>query len=157
MTVLALKTTELGDDARNYPTQNHGKLRYQFFDLPATAAEGEVASTIDLCNLPPGRVRVLPHLSRLTHSAFGAGRTLKIGHLAYASKDPNTGDPEAADDDAFTPAALDVATASDSVAFSAKLKYDIYSKAGVRVQALVGGDTIPAGASLSGCIAYICE
>lgn len=157
MSVLALKTTEMTDGARNYPIQNHGKLRYQFFDLPAIAAAGDVATTIDLCKLPPGRVRVLPHLSRITNSAWGAARTLIVGHTAYAAKDPTTGDPEPANDDAFTPTPLDMATASDSIAMANLLKYDVYSKAGVLVQATVGGDTIPIGATLSGCIAYLYE
>lgn len=157
MSVDALKTTEQADDYRGYPVNDHGKLRYQFFDMPAVAVASDIDSTIDLCKLPPGRVRVLPHLSRISHSAWGAARTLIVGHTAYASRDPGAADAEAANDDAFTPAALDMATASDSVPLSAVLKYDIYSKAGVLVQAKVAGGTIPIGGTLSGCIAYIYE
>lgn len=156
MAVLALKSAELDVDYRKYPVNDHGKFRIQYFSVPAVAVAGDANTTIDLCMLPPGRVRVVPNLSRLTNSAFGVGRTLDIGHTAYASRDSGAGDAEAADVDAFADG-LDMATAATAVAFGTALKYDIYSKSGVLVQATVLGGTIPVGATLSGFIVYIYE
>lgn len=154
MAVLALKTTELDPtNQRVYPIADHGKFRIQFFSLPAVAVAGDIGTTIDLCDLPPGRVRVLPNASRITHSAWGASRTLALGHTAYYSADATQ---EAADPDAFF-AALDVSSAGAALAWSTVLKYDIYSKSGVRIQAIVAGGTIPIGATLSGYVAYIYE
>lgn len=156
MAVQALKSTETTDGYRSNPNHDHGKVRTQFFDVPATTVAGDATSTVDLCNLPPGRVRVIPELSRITNSAFGAARTLSIGHTAYPSRDPAAADPEPANPTAFA-AALDVSAANNGVALSNVLKYDIYSKAGVLVQATVNVDTIPVGATLSGFIAYVYE
>ncbi len=156
MTVLALATTEQGADYRGTPVNDHGKLRFQYFNLPATSAEGEANSTIDLCELPPGRVRVIPNLSRLNHSALGSGVTLDIGHTAYESRDSGQADPEAADPDAFADG-LDVSAAGSAVPFGSATKFDVYSRGGVLVQAIVLGGVLPAASTLSGFIAYIYE
>jgi hypothetical protein len=145
----------MGADYRGYPTNDHGKLRIQFFDLPATSVAGDAGTTIDLCKLPFGRQRILPSMSRLKHSAFGSSRTLKVGHLAYSKTDDSI---EGADDDALTPSPIDVSSAGNNVVLSASLlKFDIFSKAGVTIQALVEGGTIPLGATLSGYIVYVSE
>ena len=158
MAILALKTTEQDADYRGTPVNDHGKMRYQFFDLPAVAVAGDAGTTIDLCELPPGRVRVIPSLSRVSFSAFGAARTMKIGHTAYPSRDIGAADPEPADDNAFTPDAIDVSAAVSCLPISdGVLKYDVYSKTEVLIQALIEGGTIPAGATLSGFIAYVYE
>lgn len=157
MAVEAFKSVQLGDDYRAYPVDDHGKLRYQYFNLAATSVAGDANTTIDLCDLPPGRVRLLPNLSRITTSAFGAGRTLDVGHLAYDEKEIGDADQvEAADPDAFIDG-MDVSAAVNAAAFSTVLKFDIFSKAGVRVQATVLGGTIPQGATMSGLLAYLYE
>lgn len=154
MAVLALTSTQKTDDYRKRPTEDHGKFRIQYFDLPAVAVAGDIGTTIGLCKLPAGQVRVIPHLSRLTTSAWGASRTLSIGHLAYAKRDDGT--TEAANPTAFV-SALDVSSAVTAQALGTALKYDLYSKGGVDIQASVAGGTIPVGATMSGFFVYIYE
>jgi len=77
MAVEAFKSTELGDDYRGSPQNDHTKVRFQYFNLPATTVAGDANTTIDLCDLPPGQIRVIPELSRLLPSAFGASRVLR--------------------------------------------------------------------------------
>lgn len=156
MAVLQLAVAELAEDYRKYPITDHGKVRFQFFTLPAVAVAGDINTTIDLCDLPPGRVRILPNASRISTSAWGASRTLSIGHLLYDSRDAGQNSPEAANPTALVNA-MDVSSAVNAAAFSTTLKYDIYSKAGVRIQGKVAGGTIPVGATLSGYIAYLYE
>lgn len=156
MAVLALTADELVEGYRSLPINDHGKLRTQFFSLPAQSVAADANSTVELFDLPQGRVRVLPSLSRLTNSAWGSSRTLSIGHRAYASRDPGQADPEAENASAFI-SAMDVSGAQASVAWSTVLKYDIYSKSGVRVFATVAGGTLPVGGSFSGFMVYIYE
>lgn len=155
MAVLALTSDQLVEGYRKTPVDDHGKYRIQYFSMAAVAVAADATSTVDLLDLPPGRTRILPHASRLTVSAWGASRTLSIGHLAYQSRDAGNS-PEAANPTAFVNA-LDVSAGVTAVAFSNTLKYDIYSKEKVRVQASVAGGTIPVGATMSGYIAYIYE
>lgn len=158
MDVLALTSTELGDDYRSYPVNDHGKLRIQYFTIPAVAVAGDANTTFDLCDLPPGRVRVIPALSQVTCSAWGSSRVLDIGHRAYVKVDPNytTTITESEDDDAFTPTAIDV-SAAVTVRVGALPKFDLYSKSGVRVFATVTGGTVPQNATLSGFLVYVYE
>lgn len=146
------------DYVRNLPYDAHGKVRFAYFETVAAVAAGDVGSTIDLVDLPPGRVRVLPYMSRLTNTAFGAGAGINIGMLAYESRDSGAADPQAADPVALTPTQpIDVSVAGDSQAFDAALKFDFYSKSGVRVQATLTGAGIPVAAVIKGLIAYIYE
>ena len=115
---------------------------------------GDANTTIELCTLPPGAVRVIPELSRLQCSAFGSGRTLDIGHKEYVKADSGT-TTEAEDVDAFADG-LDV-SAAVTVKFGAGLKYDLFSKDGVVVTAIVLGGTIPQNATLTGAIVYAYE
>ncbi|RTL04988.1 hypothetical protein EKK58_09280 [Candidatus Dependentiae bacterium] len=159
MAVEAFKTTELGEDYRKYPVSDHGKLRIQFFTLPATTVAGDANTTIDLCKLPAGRVRILPRQSFISTSAFGSGRTLDVGHLAYDKRDASLGSSvsqEAAVVDALIDG-LDVSSAVNGVQFSTALKFDMYSKSGVTIQAKVLGGTIPSGATIAGYITYVYE
>lgn len=157
MGVETFTAKQLVEGYRAYPQDKHGKFRMQYFELEATDVAGDANSTVDLALLPPGRVRVVPALSRLNHSAFGAGRTLDIGHRAYDTRDSGLpADQVAADPDAFADG-LDVENAGVGVAFGAVTKFDLWSKAGVPVFATVLGDTIPLGATLSGFIAYLYE
>lgn len=154
MAVLALQSVQKVDGYRKRPTEDHGKLRIQYFEVTAVAVAGDIGTTIDLCRLPAGAVRVIPHLSRLSVSAFGASRTLSIGHLAYAKKDDGT--QEAANPTAFVNA-LDVSSAVTANVLGTGLAYDLYSKAGVDIQASVAGGTIPVNATLEGFIVYVYE
>lgn len=153
MAVQNFQTTQMVDDTRLRPTEKHGKLRFAYFVLPATTVVGDATSTVDLCELPSGQVRVLPNFSRITTSAFGAGRTLSIGHYAYSKADNTT---EAQNATAFV-AALDVSGAVSAAAWSTVLKYDVYSKGGVALFATVNVNTIPVGAVIEGFCAYLYE
>lgn len=156
---MALETflaTQMVEGARPYPTDSHGKLRYEYFEVPAVTVAGDADSIARLCVLPPGRVRVLPHLSRITTSAFGASRTLDIGHVAYQKRDEASGALEALNYEAFL-ANLDISSAVNAAVFSTVLKYDLYSKAGVEVVARCQGGTWPIGGTIRGLLAYLYE
>lgn len=156
MAITNQKAAQLADDYRPYPVDEHGKLRFQYFSFTQVGA-GDAGSTIELCKLPPGRVRVLPYLAKTKSSAFGAGRTLKIGHREYFAKSQN-GDPSTAEDDDALATSIDVAAAGvDDLTSPVVLKYDFYSRTGVTLFATVVGGTIPDGATLEGVIPYIYE
>jgi len=149
-----IKAAQLEEAYRKYPIDDHGKLRFAYGKV--TAAEALAANgTMALVSLPVGRKRILPHLSRITTSAFGAGRTLDVGHQAY-----NTAlSPVAVEDD--DPDALidglDVATAVTANVFGTDLKFDMYSKTDVIVYGTVLGGTMPANATVEVLIAYLYE
>ncbi len=150
-----INAEQLGEDYRRYPIDDHGKLRMQYFSVPALTEAVPANGTIGLFWLPPGRKRLLPGLSRLTASAFGAGRTLDIGHDGYMKR-PSTEAPEAADPDALIDG-MDVSAAVNGAAWSTVLKFDMYSLDEVLVYATVLGDTMPVGATLAGYLAYLYE
>lgn len=158
MAVEAFKSTQQGDDYRGRPTSDHGKLRIEYFELPATTVAGDAESTIDLTQLPPGNVRLLPSMCRLETTAFGSGRSLDIGTRAYSSRNPSAiGAVENAEElDAFIDG-KSVATALADEKFSDVIKYDLYSVAGITVAAQVKGGTIPIGAKVSGYLVYVYE
>jgi hypothetical protein len=132
----------------------YGKLRVAVFDFTQGAAAGDATSTMDLAVLPHGNIRILPELSHIAFSAFGASRTLDIGFLAYTDwksaavvADPN-----------YFATAIDVSSAGAakfSEALTAPAKPQYRSKDGLTVQATVAGGTIPAGATLTGFIVYV--
>lgn len=156
MAVEAFLSVQRTPDIRLRPIDKHGKFRIAFFQLVATTVAGDIGSTIDLTDLPPGAVRILPHMSRLINSAWGASRTLAIGHREY-QKSSTPYAVEAQNASAFA-AAIDVSAAvTTPVALGTALKYDVYSLAGVVLYATVAGGTIPTGATLSGYFAYIYE
>lgn len=147
--------TQLQEGARPRTLDDHGKFRIQYF-IVDVEVQGDADSEIELCDLPPGAVRVLPSLSRVEHSAFGAGRSLDIGHRAYRTTSDYAVEPEAENFTAFAEN-IDVAGAGQDVQISTKLKADTYSKSEVRVVARVQGGTVPIGAQLQGFIAYVYE
>lgn len=158
MAVLQLKATEADPANRTHAAEVHGKLRIMTFHLPAVAVAGDIGTTIDLGTLPAGKVKVLTSMSKIKASAFGAARTLEIGHPAYQKRDSASEPFEAADDNAFSSVALNVAAATNDLPMDAtQLDFDLYSKNGVLVQAVVKGGTIPVGATLEGFIVYATE
>lgn len=159
MAVLALTSIQKDGVTRKRPFDKHGKMRFDYFEIVPVVTLGDIGTTIDLCDLPPGAVRVLPWESRVKTSAWGASRTLSIGHRAYQKIDPTstTTTDEAENASAFV-SALDVSSAVNNVAWSATTqKYDMFSKAGITIFATVAGGTIPVAATLSGFVAYIYE
>lgn len=145
---------QLTEAHRKYPIDDHGKLRYQYASFTATEAVA-ADSTIGLLWLPSGRKRILPHLSRITTSAFGAGRTLDVGHEAYMRRPPDN-DLEAADPDAFIDG-LDVSSAVTATPVGTALKFDMYSMAEVLVYATVLGGTLPVNGTVEVLMAYLYE
>lgn len=144
-------------DARPYPIDEHGKLRFLCATIVQGAAAGDAGSTVIIGDLPSGRVRVLPHLSRYKVTALGASRTMDIGHEAYYDRADPTDTGEADDDNAFADN-IDVSSATDA-AFPvlAGTFFDMYSTKGVRLYATVDGGTIPAAAVFEFAIAYLYE
>lgn len=153
MAVLTLLSDQLAADYRRSTREDYGKVRFSYFKSTSTA-DGDIGTTIDLVNLPQGAVRVLPGLSRLSVGACGASRTFSIGHKAY-TKDGN-GTQEALNATAFVNA-LDVSSAVNGVVFGAGIKYDLYSVAGITVQAKIAGGTLPNGTVVEGYVAYVTE
>jgi len=156
MAVTIQNSTEKTAGYRGKPVNDHGKLRIQYFDLPATTVAGDATSEVNLCKLPFGEIRVIGSLSRISHSAFGAARTLDVGHREYQKRDDPAATLEPEDDNAFI-SALDVSGAGVGVAFGTSIDFDLYSKGGVNVYATVKGGTIPIGATISGFMVYVHE
>lgn len=150
-----INADQLAEGYRRYPIDDHGKIRIQEFNVSALTGALAQNGTIGLFWLPPGRKRILPCLSRITCSAFGAARVLDIGHDAYMPRPPSN-TPEPANGSAFV-SNLDVSAALAAAAWSTVLKYDIYSLDEVLVYATVEGGTMPVGATLSGFMAYVYE
>lgn len=157
MAVLALKSTEvtkadakLSENRQEWPAEG-GKIRLAHFTVPALAALADIGSTIRLCHLPPGRVRILPSLSRFSCSAYGAARTLSFGIEAYVASDGKTAVAAIANDLAN---AIDVSAALSAAVLGTTIKKDYFSAKGIDVNCTNAGGTIPAGGTLEGFIAY---
>lgn len=142
---------------RNRPDQQHGRVRIASF-THTQAAQGAAGSTVNLCVLPPGRGRILKKMSWAMVSALGASRTMDIGHTGWTKMD---GTEQAASADVLadgvdvssaTSAALGVGTNADD---SVVLVYD--SKDPIVIQALIAGDTLDAGETFEGYIAYVTD
>lgn len=137
------------------PDRLHGRLRVAECSFTQGADAGDAGSTATLFRLPPGRVKILGHLSELSISAFGANRVLDIGHAAYVTPagDAVVADATALDDD------LDVAAAS-SVALGSETEDGslvIESRDGVDILATVAGGTLPAAATVDGHLVYVAD
>jgi hypothetical protein len=155
MAVEAFKSVERTPGYRGKPVNDHGKFRVQHFTFTADKV-GDANSTIELCKLPEGEVRVYPSKSRFEGAAFGAARTLDIGHRKYQNR-ANPSEPLIAEDpDAFVDG-LDVSAAVADTKFSNELSFDLFSQSGVGIFATVLGGTIPNGTTISGYIVYTHE
>lgn len=172
MAVLTLSSTQIiagtpGSLDDLFPIDQHAKQRTAMFDVnTAGQGAGDIGSTLLLCKIPFGRVRVLPYGCRFKCSAFGAGRTLSFGHTGYTT---SLGVIVPADPLAFgtgidVSAALGTGTVDGPVAGTAvgafnptMLKFDFFSREGTIITATVAGGTIPDPATLSGLIHYVVE
>lgn len=146
---------------RKRPTDDYGKFRMSYFHYKnATGGVLPDGTEIDLCDLPPGAIRVIPYLSRYkTVVAGGAARTMDIGLRAYASKyNPDPQALEVEDDDALI-ADKDISAALGATVFDTMndLVLDLYSRKGIRVFATVDGGTIPANLEIEGVLVYVVE
>lgn len=163
MAITTTTSAQLNNDGnvepRKYPIDDHGKTRWQYGKVTQGAALGDDGSFVEFFDLPAGRIRILPQLMLLKSSALGAARVLKIGHRAYYDRStPPNATIVAEDDDAFM-LALDVsaATVKQGDGTLENLKFDIYSRAGVRVFGTVTGGTIPIAATLEFMMPYIMD
>lgn len=157
MAVETYLSRQLIGDMRKRPIDDHGKIRVQYFTVGPLTVAGDANSVFELCDLPPGAVRILPAMSAVQCSAFGAARVLDIGHRAYAKRATGVAaDAEPEDLDAFA-VGLDIAAAGVDIYNPSDLKFDVYSQAGVRVVAQVRGGTAPIGATLEGYLVYVYE
>lgn len=127
------------------------------FDFTQGAAAGDANSLADLIMLPAGKIRVLPQESKIQCSAFGAARTLDIGLLAHVNLDKTavaaTIDTLLDGGDVSAAAILTMGAGTNALV----THLDLDSREGVVVQAKVLGDTIPAGATLSGYITAVID
>lgn len=149
------KSVQLTEGFRKYPIDEHGKLRYLWGTYVAPAALA-AADQIELFRLPPGRKRILPWQSRVWTSAYGAARTLSLGHREYTKQSsPLTSEAESAN---ALLNALDVSAAVNNGVLSANVpKYDIYSREEVVLFATIAGGTLPQNGTLTIALAYLYE
>lgn len=126
------------------------KLRVQKIDFTQGAAAGDANSLVNLWKTPPGKVNIITGLCQLYCSAFGAGRTLDIGNLAYTGND---GVDVIANADAFADG-LDVSAAAQLAWGLTPGIVQVDSQEGVDIQAIVLGDTIPIAATIDCVIVY---
>jgi hypothetical protein len=133
---------------------SRGRLRVKYFSFTQGAAAGDANSLVNLVQLPQGRIRLFTTLSLVRSSAFGVGRTLDIGITAH--KNIN-GTAVAATVDTVADG-LDVAAAGNDLmgagtnALPTILVENFDGEAVLQAKCL--GDTLPAGATLSGWIVF---
>lgn len=65
--------------------QDRSQMRYAYYDY--THAGGAGTHDINLCDLPPGKIKVYPDLCNVTSSAMVATANLSVGHRAYTQPD----------------------------------------------------------------------
>jgi hypothetical protein len=162
MAVVDVKSTQYKNREQNPPVANDpqdigGKLRFYRFDFDQGSVAGDATSKQYLCRIPAGKGYIIPALSRLKRSAFGAARTLDMGHEGWTEPD---GDAVAAAGDVLIDG-LDVSAAgaaamgtgtngeTDAIAYNAVDE--------IVISSTVAGGTIPASATLKGFIAVISQ
>lgn len=159
MAIKTLIPAQLVDDARVYPIDKHGKLRFMFATFANDAVAGDDGSMLKICVLPFGRKRIIPWLSRYQVSAFGASRVMKIGHRAYYDRSDPSAAAQAEDDDAFA-SGIDVSAAAHAfwpTAAAGLFKFDMFSREPIELFATITGGTIPANATANFAVAYLYE
>lgn len=160
MAVTTEKSTQVTNEnngVANESVNYKGLVHFFQFDFTQGAAAGDINSTMDLIKLPPGKWRFLKKQSIVYVSAFGAARTLDIGHTGYTEPDD---DVVAADEIAIHSAAD--ASAAGSFEPGDELEgagedgsLIINTRTTVVIQAKVEGGTIPAGATIKGRLAFM--
>lgn len=150
------------NEPRKYPVDDHGKWRSQFAKVTQGAAIGDIGSQFELFDLPSGRLRVLPTLLQFRFSgvAMGAGRLVSLGHRAYYSTLNGAPNLVAEDLSAFA-VGIDASAAAPTLRSGqgtpTNIKFDLYSRAGVRVVATVLIGTIPIGSIMEVLFPYLYE
>ena len=130
------------------------RLHIASFSYTHTSAAGTGTGEINLCKLPPGRIRIYSDLCRLVSTAFEANADLHLGTRAYVEQD---GDTVAEDDNRFADnldaggGALDQVIPLPS---SGAPWHDLDSQDGIIVYAMVDTGDIAAGDTIHGYITY---
>lgn len=158
MAITNEESTQVANKSATPPVLNdvcddRARMRCKRFGFTQGAAAGDAGSTAVLINIPPGKLNIHAALSRIAFSAFGAARTLSIGHSGYTKPD---GTVVAAAPGALK-AGLDVAAAGSAdmtgvVGGDETLQID--SKTGTTILATVAGGTIPVAAKLDGQVYF---
>lgn len=149
-----LKTTDPRTNGSLTPEQAPKDIDFVPFTFTQGAAAGDIGSTMKLAFLEGGRFVILPKLSFIDWSAFGAARLLDVGLAAYQDETDTTvaAQPNLFDDDVDVSAAGRAALGSDVLALTGG-RYLVKTRGGASIIATVAGGTIPAGATLTGYFA----
>jgi hypothetical protein len=161
MAVTAQQSTQTANAAAgNYgttflnPSEDSAKVRIKRIDFTQSGA-GDIGSTVDLCRLPAGKLRLLGDISLIATSAFGASCTLAIGWTAYTGSDGVAVNASAA---GLTAATSVASAAKVVVGTSGVLGLDqtkaFDSAGGVLIQGVIAGAVIPDGATINGYVAF---
>ncbi len=88
-------TTQKGDQLTNLDASPpvienshniHGRLRVAYFSHTQSGV-GDAGSSVEIARLPPGKIRILSHLSYLEAASAAASQTLDVGWDAYTDLD----------------------------------------------------------------------
>lgn len=163
MAVTAQKSTQVTSMTATPPvrlgtSEHHGVVRVAYFSCTQSGA-GDAASTLDLVRIPAGKVRILKMSSKLICSAWGAARTLNVGHTGYTKPDNSAQAASAAciadTIDVSAAASKELGTGTGGLGTDPTLL--IESTSGALIQAVVAGGTIPDGATLNGYVSYVMD
>ena len=161
MAVTTQKSTEYTNATANPVVQNavhdyHGRVRIAYFTHDQDGA-GDAGSSVALCSLPAGKVRVLLSSSNAYVNWTTGSATLDLGWDAYTNTD---GDAVAADADGLVNG-LDVDTAGyqnfGSGTTATGGTYLFESQGGVVIRATSQDTAIAAGDDLVGYIMYVVD
>jgi hypothetical protein len=143
----------------NNTTEEHGRIRLAFF-THAQSGAGDATSSVALCKLPPGRVRLLASLSRAYVNWTTSSATLDLGWDAHTNL---SGTAVAADPDGLING-LSVDTVGFQTlegAIAANLltggTYVFQSKDGVVIRATSQDTAIATGDDIVGYLAYVLD
>ena len=143
----------------NATTEEHGRVRVMFF-THANSGAGDATSSVALGKLPPGRVRILGHLSRAYVNWTTSSATLDLGWDAYTNLSGTT---VAADPDGLINGlsvdTVGLFTFEGAIAANLLLggTYVFESKDGVVIRATSQDTAIASGDDIDGCIYYVLD
>lgn len=161
MAVTTQKSTEYTNQSATPPTIQDstvlaGKVRCAFFTHDQSGA-GDATSSVALCKLPAGRVRLLAAQSKAYVNWTTASATLDLGWDAYVDID---GAAVAADpngiDDGLSVDTVGYQTFGNALVASGGTKV-FESKEGVVIRATSQDTAIADGDDLVGCLLYVVE
>lgn len=147
----------------NQPTEDHGRMRVKYFKHTQSGA-GDAGSSVALCKLPGGKVRMILALSRVYVNWTTTSANLDLGWDAYTSGASGTeGDTIAADPDGLVDN-LDVDTVGyftfeGSLAATKALggTYVFESQDGVVIRATSQAAAMADGDVIAGYIIYVVD